>query len=92
MSRIQVCKDPSQTESLLGALAPCLPNSTGFPLNLHLHTDLGGRVCDSLDGFVHAIRPSLGVGGLQQLGYARARMRADRWPAGATQLQLEVEL
>ncbi len=68
MGRIQVYEDPSQAEPLLRALTPRLADPRGGVLDLYLHADLGGRLGDPLHGILHAIRPPLGVGGLQQLG------------------------
>ena len=85
-------RKPDRYRELLRALTPRLADPRGGVLDLYLHADLGGRLGDPLHGIVHAIRPPLGIGGLQQLGDPWARVRADRRLTGAVQLQLEVEL
>ena len=73
-------------------LTPLLPDAARGALDFDRDADLGRRLGDPLDGTTHAIRPPLGVGGLQQLGDPRSCVRADRRLTGAVQLQLKVEL
>lgn len=71
---------------------PLLPDAARGALDSDRDADLGRRLGDPLDGTTHAIRPPLGIGGLQQLGDPWPRVRTDGRFTGAVQLQLEVEL